>query len=79
MNKQHGFRLSQSTPTCNADFCNHIFKAFNAHSKIDIIYTNVEKAFDHVDHLSLMSILKETGFGEPLLSWFHSYIDNKKQ
>jgi hypothetical protein len=29
--------------------------------------------------LSFICVLKETGFGEPLLTWFRSYIDNRKQ
>jgi len=60
MDKQHGFQPGRST-TCNAVFCNHILKAFNAHSQIDVIYTDFAKAFDRVDHLSLICILKETG------------------
>jgi len=79
MEEQHGFRPGRSTTTCNAVFCNHKFKAFNAHSQIDVIYTDFAKAFDHVDHLSLLSVLKETNFEEPFLSWFCFFVENRKQ
>jgi len=79
MDEQHGFWPGRSTTTCSSVFCNHIFKAFNAHSQIDVIYEDFMKDFDHVDHLSLMCVLKDIGFGDPLPSWSRSYIDNRKQ
>jgi len=32
-----------------------------------------------VDHHILQCVLQATGFGEPFLSWFRSFIDNIKQ
>jgi len=79
MEKQHGFRSGRSTTTCNAVFCNYIFEAFKAHSQVDVIFTDFCKAFDRVDHYILQRVLQATGFGEPLLLWFCSFIDGRKQ
>lgn len=32
-----------------------------------------------MDQQALLSFFKETGFGEPLFSWFGSFIDSRKQ
>jgi len=79
MEEQNGFRSGRSTTTCNAVFYNYIFKAFKAHSQVDVIFTDLCKAFDHVDHYILQHVLQATGFGEPLLSWLCSFIEGRKQ
>jgi len=43
------------------------------------IYTDFSKAFDRVDHAILIKILSDSSFGEPILSWFSSYLFNRKQ
>jgi len=37
------------------------------------------KALDRVDHTLLIEVLLKSGFGEPLLSWFQSYLRDRKQ
>lgn len=50
------------------------------HSQVDVILTDFCKAFDRIDRrIILLRFLRETGFGEPLLSWFRSFIEGKKQ
>lgn len=77
--EHHGFRPGRSITTCNAVFCNYIFKVFKAHSQVDVILTDFCKAFDRGDHHILHCVLQAIGFGEPLLSWFCSFIDGRKQ
>ncbi|KAL4090397.1 hypothetical protein QTP88_025246 [Uroleucon formosanum] len=43
------------------------------------IYMDFSKAFDRVDHILLIEVLLNSGFGEPLLSWFQSYLRDCKQ
>lgn len=38
------------TVTCNTGFCNYVFDVFDAHSQVDMIYTEFTKAFDRIDH-----------------------------
>lgn len=44
-----------------------------------MIYTNIEKAFDRVNHKLLILKLKAYGFCDPLLSWFKSLLTNRTQ
>jgi len=82
IDEQHGFRPGRSTNTCNIVFSGYVFDAFNNRSQvyvIHVIYTDFSKAFDRVDHTLLMEVLLNSGFGEPLLSWFQSYLRDRKQ
>jgi len=79
IDEQHGFRSGRSTTTNSLVFSNYIFDAFINRTQVDIIYTDFTKAFNRVDHKLLMRVLIDTGFGEPLLSWFDSYLRDRKQ
>lgn len=46
---------------------------------LDVIFTNLIEAFDHVNHATLIEILSKTEFGEPFLSWLKSYLSDKIQ
>jgi retron-type reverse transcriptase len=37
----------------------------------------LKKTFDRVNHITLIKILKASGFGEPFLSWVSSYLTNR--
>jgi len=52
---QHGFFLGRSTITSSLDFSCFIRDAFIDHSQVDAIFTDFSKAFDSVDHNSLMT------------------------
>lgn len=78
-NKQHGFRSGCSTLICNMVFTKYVFDAFSNHTQRDMIHLDFSNAFDKVNHNALFSVLKQTGFGEPLLSWFKTYLFNRKQ
>lgn len=78
-NEQHCFRPGRSTSTCNLTFCNYTFNAFREGKQVDVIYTDFAKAFDLVNHELLIAVLKAYGSGEPLLSWFNSFLINQAQ
>lgn len=77
--RQYGFRAGCSTITCNLSFHNFIMEALKENSQVDVIFTDFEKAFDRVNHELLLIALNNVGFGDPLLSWFKSYLTNKIQ
>ncbi|KAL4125919.1 hypothetical protein QTP88_010156 [Uroleucon formosanum] len=79
IDEQHGFRPGRSTLTCNLSLHSYIYDSFRDNCQVDVIYTDFSKAFDRVDHNHLMSTLDSLGIGEPLLSWFRSYITNRIQ
>jgi len=66
--EQQGFRPRRSTTTCNLVFNNYVFDSFQQRTQVDVIYIDFQKSFDSVNHNVLLHILKESGFGEPLLS-----------
>jgi len=77
IDEQHGFRPGRSTNTCNIVFSSYVSDAFNNRSQVDVIYMDFSKAFDRVDHTLLIDVLLNSGFGEPLLSWFQSYLRDR--
>ncbi|KAL4154600.1 hypothetical protein QTP88_000457 [Uroleucon formosanum] len=77
--EQHGFRPGRSTTTCNLVFSNFVFDSFKKRSQVDVVYTDLAKAFDTVNHSVLLRILETSGFGEPVLSWFGSFLVNRLQ
>ncbi|XP_008190178.1 uncharacterized protein LOC103312002 [Acyrthosiphon pisum] len=79
IDKQHGFRPGRSTTTNLLVFNNFVIKAVEKHIQVDVIFTDFTKAFDRVDHGRLIETLYKTGFGEPLLSWFKSYLSDRVQ
>jgi len=76
MEEQYGFRPDRSTITCNLAFHNYVYHSFNLKSQVDVIYSDFNKAFNSVNHKALVQVLKVSGIGEPLLSWFLSYLSH---
>jgi len=66
--EQHGFRPKRSTTTCNLMFNNYVYDSFQSQAQVDVVYIDFQKAFNSVNHMVLMHILKESSFGDPFLS-----------
>ena len=47
--------------------------------EVDILYTDMSKAFDRVDHSLLLVKLKHIGLPTSYLKWLSSYILNRQQ
>ena len=45
---------------------------------VDVIYIDFEKAFDKVQHSILLDKLERIGVRGQLLSWFVSYLSNRR-
>lgn len=74
--EKHGFYKYKSTETNLIVYYSYLIDIIKVSARIDIIYTDLEKAFDSVDHGILMLKLKKLGIGYLLLSWFSSYLSN---
>jgi hypothetical protein len=79
IDEQYGFRPGRCATMNLIVFNNFVLDAFENHNQVDVIYTDFAKAFDRVDHGVLLEILYKYGFGEPLLSWFKSYLSGRVQ
>jgi len=77
INEQHGFRTGRSTITNLSIFKQSILDSFKTGFQTDVIYTDLEKAFDRVNHKLFILKLKAYGFCDPLLSWFKSFLTNR--
>ena len=47
--------------------------------QIDVIYLDMSKAFDKVNHAKLLHQLGEFGFRGNMLGWFSSYLSSRHQ
>ena len=77
--KQHGFTKKRSTVTNLLEALNVWTEALSHHLPVDVIYLDLEKAFDKVPHHRLILQLKRYGITGDLLSWIESFLTNRKQ
>ena len=47
--------------------------------QIDTIYLDMSKAFDRINHKSLLQKMTNSVIGGNLLNWFHSYLTDRHQ
>jgi hypothetical protein len=64
---------------CNLVFSSFVFECFQKWSQDNVVYTDLAKVFDTVNHQVLLKVLGAFGVGEPLLSWFDSFLTNRQQ
>ena len=76
---QFGFMPNRSTCSQLLIALNKWYKSFDNAIDIDIIYTDILKAFDTVSHLRLILVLKSYGVGNNVLNWITSFIFYRKQ
>ena len=56
-----------------------IGKVLDRGEQIDVIYLDMTKAFDKVNHELLIKKLRRFGFKTNLLNWFQSYLYHRRQ
>ena len=77
--EQHGFLAGRSCVTQLTSVLHYIGGQLNAGKQIDIIYLDMSKAFDKVDHTKLLGRLHQYGITGKLHDWFRSYLQERKQ
>lgn len=72
---QHGFFRNRSTATNLTNFVERTLANMSNGNEVDAIYSDFSKAFDKVDHCTLLQKLKITfGIHGSLLKWVQSYL-----
>ena len=74
---QHGFRKGRSCVTQLLHFLDQVYKGLESGQKVEVIYTDFEKAFDKVDHGVLLSKLYHYGVRGKLLKLIESYLKGR--
>ena len=71
---QSGFLRQHSTLTCYNGY-----NGLDPGKLVDLVFIDLKKAFDTVDHDILCKKLELYGVQQRELSWFTSYLSNRKQ
>ena len=76
---QHGFQAKCSCVSQLLECMNDWTLAFDNGKQTDVIYLDMAKAFDVVDHLPLIYKLKCAGIRGKVLNWIKSFLTNRRQ
>ena len=76
---QHGFMRSRSCSSQLLSLLHSIGEALDKNKQTDVLYLDFAKAFDTVDHATLIEKLKWYGVTSQLLDWFSDYLMDRSQ
>jgi hypothetical protein len=76
---QHGFIPGRSCVTQLVEVLNYIGLLLDSGQQTDVIYLDMSKAFDKVQHSLVIAKLREFNISGSLLSWFTSYLCGRRQ
>ena len=76
---QYGFMPGKSTQLAIFDILKHIYDAKNSKLTTGLLFLDVRKAFDSLDHNLLLNKLQRQGISRRMLSWFDSYLDRTQR
>ena len=76
---QSGLLKHHSTATCMLNNTDECYKGFDLGKLVGLVFIEIKKAFDTVDHQILLKKLMLYGVQQCELSWFKSYLTNCKQ
>ena len=76
---QHGFREGHSTMHSVVQLTNYISAKIDSGLPVLATYIDFRKAFDCVQHPTLINKLSQTGLHQSVIDWVQSYLTNRKQ
>ena len=77
--KQYGFRSLHSTALALSESTNHWLLDMGNGKMNSVIFLDIKKAFDTVNHDILLHKMKVDGISGPELEFFNSYLRNRVQ
>jgi len=78
-NKQFGFIKGRSTTLQLLQFLNTWTEWLEQGGQVDVVYTDLEKAFDKIPHKRLISNLHSYGLHKEIIEWLEAFLTNRKQ
>ena len=77
---QHGSRGGKSCLSQLLEHHDEILKKLEKGENVDVIYTDFEKAYEKVDHITLLTKMKtQFGIDGKIGKWFQKFLENRKQ
>ena len=77
--RQFGFRKDNSTTYLMLELFDTIYSAKERGKRPGILFLDIKKAFDSVDHDILLKKLKHYGIKGTVYNWFKSYLSKRFQ
>ena len=77
--RQYGFIKGKSTVSQLLNITDKWTEYLENGGQVDVIYTDLKKAFDKVPHKSLISKLKMYNIDSYILNWINSFLTNRFQ
>ena len=77
--KQFGFLPGCSSCSQLLTVLNKWFSKYDSNDQVDIVYTDIAKAFDTVSRSKLISVLNSFGVSGNLLEWINAFLCNRNQ
>ncbi len=76
---QAGFRKGHSTTTCLVEFLDVLYKHMDDGKVSGVLFLDLRKAFDTVDHEIVLRKLEVMGLGLSYVLWIKDYLYNRHQ
>ena len=76
---QFGFRKNHSTSTCILALLDKIYKNMDGNKLTGVVFLDLKKAFDTVDHGILLKKLKIYNIDDSSILWFKNYLSDRYQ
>ena len=78
---QYGFRTRHSTEDAAIELIDQVHRVFenNPHDHVVSVFLDLSKAFDTIDHSTMLKKLSHYGITGAPLQWFKSYLTDRKQ
>ena len=75
---QFGFRKGRSTQQAIFELNKDLNNILNKDEVAGVIFLDISKAFDSLDHILLLNKLREIGLAENSIKWFESYLNRRQ-
>ena len=77
--KQSGNKRWHSTETALISSTDFVLRAIDQKKITAVVYLDMSKAFDTINHAILLKKLKDIGLSSSALQWFESYLSQRNQ